>query len=267
MFDKGFPGKRSTARDRRAGYRGGRRLCLLLPWMQTLLTLALPPCFPRPALAQSTAAPPIPEERDLTVRVGRIAADSRQLVVDLAIEHLLDPAIEEVLERGIPVTLVIEVEVWRERSAWFDRLEAFRGVTCKLQRDAWDEVYVLREASGGEEIFVDVAEATAALARRPGVAIAPLDVLTSDDSYYLVVNAALKPLTVEDMDELEDWLTGEIKSGRQRGFGLLGLPKALFGLIKDVTGFGDRNDTLRTESFGLSEVVANGSPANGSPAP
>jgi len=207
---------------------------------------------------EETVAPAATEKRELAVRVERIASNADQLVVDLALEHLLDPATEEVLERGIPVTLVCEVEVWRERSAWFDRLEAVRSVSYKLQRDAWDEVYVLRQSGGGEEIFVDLDEARAAIERRTAVSIAPIDLFTDEDAYYLVVNAALKPLTVEDVDELEGWLSGEIKSGRQRGFGILGIPKALFGLIKNVTGLGDRNDTLRTPSFKRGEVIAAG---------
>jgi hypothetical protein len=211
-----------------------------------------------PAGDEQAVALPAMEPRELTVWVERIAANADHLVVDLALEHLLDPATEEVLERGIPVTLVWEVEVWRERSAWFDRLEAVSSVTCKLQRDAWDEVYVLRESGGREEIFVDLVEARSAIERRAAVSIAPLNLLTEDDAYYLVVNAALKPLTVEDVDELEGWLSGEIKSGRQHGFGILGLPKALFGLLKNVTGLGDRNDTLRTPSFRRGEVTAAG---------
>jgi hypothetical protein len=203
------------------------------------------------------AAPPgAPGGTRLTVRVERIAALGDSLAVDLAVEHLLDPATEAVLERGVPVTLVHEVEVWRERAAWFDRLEAARALVWKLQRDVWDEIYVVRDGDGREETYPDLGEARAALERRSAVAIAPLGLLGDRDSYYLVVNSALKPLTVEDVDELEGWLSGELKSGRQRGFGLLGLPKALFGLVLNLTGIRDRNDTLRTASFRRADVVA-----------
>ena len=212
----------------------------------------------RPAGAQPAGAQPAEPAGGtrLTVRVERIAARGESLIVDFAVEHLLDPATEAVLERGVPVTLVHEVEVWRERSAWFDRLEAARALVWKLQRDVWDEVYVLRDGEGREETYPDLGAARAALERRSAVAIAPLGLLADGDSYYLVVNSALKPLTVEDMDELEGWLSGELKSGRQRGFGLLGLPKALFGLVMNLTGFRDRNDSLRTPSFRRAEVVA-----------
>ncbi len=196
----------------------------------------------------------LPDKRKLTVRLDRMAADSENLTVDLIIEHLLDPATTDVLERGIPVTLVCEVEIWRERSAWFDRLEAFRAVSTKLQWDAWDEVYVLRSGDR-EETYAQLADAARALERRR-LPIARLDLLDDDESYYLIINAALKPLTVEDVDELEGWLSGEIQSGRRHGFGLLGLPKAFYGLVKNVTGFGDRNDTLRTDSFRRSELLA-----------
>lgn len=194
-------------------------------------------------------------EHAIAVEVARIAAAGEDLVIDLAIENLIDPATEEILARGVPVTLILDVEIWRERSAWFDHLEATRHLAYKLQLDAWDEVYVVRDAEGHQEVFLDLAEARGALEERPALRIAPLSTIEEDASYYLVVTAALKPLTVEDVEELEGWLSGEIKSGRAREVGLLGLPRALFGVVMDMTGLGDRNDVKRTPSFRRGDVA------------
>lgn len=193
--------------------------------------------------------------RAIDVDVKRIAVGGADLVIDLEIANLIDPATEETLARGVPVTLILDIEIWRERSAWFDRLEASRHLAYKLQLDAWDEVYVVRDAEGRQEIFLDLDEARGALEDRPALPIAPLTTIEPESSYYIVVAAALKPLTVEDVEELEGWLSGEIKSGRARDVGLLGLPKALFGVVMDMTGLGDRNDVKRTPSFRRGDVV------------
>jgi hypothetical protein len=199
------------------------------------------------------------DDERIAVRVERIAAEGNDLIIDLAIDHLIDPSTEGVIERGIPVTLVYEIEVWRERSAWFDRLESAHHLAYKLQLDVWDEVYKIRDSEGSERAFADLAAARAAIERQESVPIAPLASLKDDKTYYLAIEVALKPLTVEDVDELEGWLSGEVKSGRQRGIGILGLPKALFGLVMSVTGFGDRNDAIRTPSFGRDDLYADAS--------
>ena len=93
----------------------------------------------------------------------------------------------------------------------------------------------------------------AMLERQVGIAVAPIIALSRDDSYYLVIKAALKPLTAEDVDELEDWLAGEI-APEEHEFGLLTLPKNFFGLVMDLTGFGDRNGVARSETFRRSEL-------------
>ncbi len=202
-------------------------------------------------------------EHEIGVRLERIAAAGDDLAVDLTLVNLIDAPTEEILERGVPVTLILDIEVWRERSAWFDRREASRHLAYKLQLDAWDEVYVVRDKEGRQEIFLDLAEARGALESRRDLHIAPLSVLRDDDNYYLVVTAALKPLTMEDVEELEDWLSGETETDGGDGFGLLGLPKAFFGLVMGVTGFQDRNDVLRTPSFNRAEVAVEGSSAPG----
>jgi hypothetical protein len=193
--------------------------------------------------------------RPLAVEVTRIATDRGDLVIDLEMANLIDPPTEETLARGVPVTLILDIELWRERGAWFDHLAASRHLAYKLQLDAWDEVYVVRDAEGRQEVFLDLTEARGALAERPALRIAPLATIALDASYYIVVTAALKPLTVEDVEELEGWLSGEIKSGRARDVGLLGLPKALFDVVMDMTGLGDRNDVKRTPSFRRRDVT------------
>jgi hypothetical protein len=202
-----------------------------------------------------TAATAAADDDSIAVRVDRVEAAGTDLVVDLAVDHLIDSSTEGALERGIPITLVYEIELWRERPAWFDRLESAHRLAFKLQFDVWDEVYVVRDSEGRNAVYRDLDGARSAMQQRESVSIAPLKVLKDDRSYYLMVEVALKPLTVEDVDELEGWLSGELKSGRKRGIGILGLPKGVFDLVMSLTGFGDRNDSLRTPEFRRLDVI------------
>jgi hypothetical protein len=193
------------------------------------------------------------ESAPLTLRIEDIAATDSALVVDLVTEHLIDPGTARGLGEGVPATLVYEIQLWRHRTGWFDKYTGGRLLVFKLQRDAWDEVYVVRDSDGGVVSLPDLDLVRAMLEHQVGIAVAPIIALSRDDSYYLVIKAALKPLTAEDVDELEGWLAGEIAPEEHR-FGLLTLPKNFFGLVMDLTGFGDRNGVARSEIFRRSEL-------------
>ena len=219
---------------------------------------AMVPAMAPPAAAQPGAVAPVDTATaanlPLALRIERIMSSESDLLIDIAADHLIDGATAASLEDGVPVTLVYEIEVWRNRSTWFDHYEAGRLLVFKLQLDAWDEVYVLKDSEGNEQTLSDLDAVRTALARRTGVAVAPISTIAPQEHYYLIVNAALKPLTVEDMDELEGWLAGETEPEEHR-FGLLTIPKAFFGFVAGLTGFGDRNQTLRTDTFQRSELA------------
>jgi hypothetical protein len=196
-----------------------------------------------------------PATAALTLRIEQIAATDTALVVDLVTEHLFDPETARGLAEGVPATLIYEIQVWRHRAGWFDQYTDGRLLVFKLQRDAWDEVYVVRDSDGGVISLPDLDQVRAILERQVGIAVAPILALSLDHPYYLVIKVALKPLTAEDVDELEGWLAGEI-APEEHKFGLLTLPKNFFGLVMDLTGVGDRNGIARSETFRRSDLDA-----------
>jgi hypothetical protein len=190
---------------------------------------------------------------ELRVHIQRIAATDTALVVDLDAEHLIDAETAHSLADGVPATLVVQIEVWRDRSGWFDQYAGGRILVFKLQRDAWDEVYVVRDSEGNTRSYPDLDSVRAVLERQVGVAVLPIAQLAADHPHYLILKVALKPLTAEDVDELEGWLSGEVEP-ENHGFGLLTLPKNFFGLVMDGIGFGDRNGTARSPNFRRSDL-------------
>jgi hypothetical protein len=66
----------------------------------------------------------------------------------------------------------------------------------------------------------------------------------------VVVSASLQPLNVEDMEEVEGWLSGEVKEKRHSGFGILtGIPRSLFEAARNFAGFGDERSRLISTDF------------------
>lgn len=206
------------------------------------------PGWPAAADSLTTAQP-----KELTLRIDHIAATDSALVVDLVAEHVIDPETAHGLAEGVPATLIYEIEIWRHRPGWFDRFEGGKLLVFKVQRDAWDEVYVVRDSQGRTLGLPNLDAVRELLEHQVGVAVAPIVALSRDHAYYLNIKVALKPLTAEDVDELEGWLAGEVAPS-DHSFGLLTLPKNFFGLVMDVTGFGDRNGTIRSPTFRRDEL-------------
>jgi hypothetical protein len=71
----------------------------------------------------------------------------------------------------------------------------------------------------------------------------------------VIVSATLKPLSVEDVEEVEGWLSGEVETKRRAGFGVITeLPRALFDAVRNFAGFGDHRAREQTPPFAPDEL-------------
>jgi len=188
----------------------------------------------------------------LAVQSIRIGRELDLLVVDVVLAHLVNEDTAHLLENGVPVTVMIDVELWRERGIWFDRFETSSHLIFRIQRDLWEDVYELATIESERrrvETYPTLLEIAEVVSRRDEIQIGAFDLLDAHSEYYVLVTAALKPMTLEDVDKLESWISGEMREKKPRGFGLLGLPKQFFGVLLNLTGLRDQNDTLRTRLF------------------
>ena len=65
----------------------------------------------------------------------------------------------------------------------------------------------------------------------------------------------MKPLTVEDIDEVERWLSGEAKRAGKPGPGSIArLPGYLVNLLANLSGLGDETATVRTSTFSRADL-------------
>jgi hypothetical protein len=155
----------------------------------------------------------------------------------------------------MPATLHMHAELWRRRSAWFDRLENSVDVSVRIRYDVWSDRYLL-ERYGAEPIEVGSTDSVATVLSRPWVlAVGRVGQLEPRPRYYVVVSATLRPLTVEDLAEVEGWLSGEVEKKRRAGFGVITeIPEALFDAVRNVAGFGDQRARVVTDDFQLKDL-------------
>jgi hypothetical protein len=88
--------------------------------------------------------------------------------------------------------------------------------------------------------------------------VARLEGLQEQHRYYVVVSATLRPLTVEDVQEVEGWLGGEVEEKRHSGFGVItALPRSVFDAVRNFAGFGDQKARAISPDFTLEELNGN----------
>ena len=165
--------------------------------------------------------------------------------------HLQDPIetrVQHSLERGMPATLLLHAELWRRRSGWFDRMESSSDATVRLRHDVWHDEWTLERAGAATIRASSVDSLERALSRPLVIDLAGFDHVPPDSRCYVVVTATLKPLSVEDAEEVEGWVSGEVRS--QGRFGIITqLPRSLFDAVRNFTGFGDSHDQAQTPEF------------------
>ena len=195
-----------------------------------------------PAQALELALAP-PRERD-----GRVVVEAQPYQV-------LGTRVAESLARGLPATLVLHAELWRDRRGWFDRLESSTDASVRIRYEVWSNSYLI-ERIGAAPIVVGTVDSVATVLQRPWLlAVGRVGELTTRSRYYVVLTATLRPLSVEDLEEVEGWLSGE--AGGKGGFGVVTeIPRTIFDTVRNVAGFGDQKARVTSAVFGLRDLFA-----------
>ena len=157
----------------------------------------------------------------------------------------------------MPATLVLHTDLWRDRRGWFDRLEYSADASMRIRYEVWSDTYLI-EGIGGAPIVVRSVDSVATVLQRPWLlAAGRVGQLSLSSRYYVVLTATLRPLTVEDLQEVEGWLSGGPGSGGRSGFGVVAeIPRTIFDTVRSVAGFGDQKARALSATFGLRDLFA-----------
>ena len=155
------------------------------------------------------------------------------------LERPIEGGVARSLERGMPATLTLDVELWRRREGWFDRMEHASRATFRMRHDVWGERWRVEDPDGHTLVVATLDSLQLLLERTIDLPVAPLDALAPDAPCYVVVIASLRPLDVEDAEEVEGWLSGEVRDRDKSGLRVLtGLPRSLFEAARNFAEIG-----------------------------
>lgn len=201
-------------------------------------------------------------DNDLGLAVDPAEVLAGAITVSYRVDRPFTPRLEETLLQGMPATVTYEVGLWKRRAFWFDKLVVALKNEHKVVFDPWRKAFRVR--SGGMDArtrtvpSLDSLQTALFAVRRLPVCL--LTALDPDASYFVTVRVMIRPVSEEDLGEIEDWLQGEVKDpeGTQRG-----LPRYLFGITANLSGLGDRTAISRSDRFtpsGLALAAPEGAP-------
>ena len=138
----------------------------------------------------------------LTVAIAQEPATAR-----VQTERLLaDGKYVDLLRSGFPLRLHYRLELWRVRSIWFDQLVREATWDAVVRHDPLADDFVLLRSGGATTRYATSEDLEKALAIPYRVTLAP----RGSGRFYFVCRLELTTLNDSDLQELSNWLRGEV---------------------------------------------------------
>lgn len=206
------------------------------------------------ALALAAAAVPW-SAWGLSARVDEVGVNDGFVWARAQLEDVLTTRIRSGVTRGMPATLTLRVELWRRRAIWFDKLESTWETQQRVRYDVWSESYRLERRGATPLVVTDLDSLEAALEQPLRLKLWPSSDLHPGTRYYVSLLAQIEPLTVDDVREIEGWLSGEVEDKRHAGLGgVTRLPSAVFDAVRNAVGLGDVSVRAQSPDFMVPEA-------------
>jgi hypothetical protein len=187
--------------------------------------------------------------------VEKIEEDSGFLTVTFNAQGLFSPRIIETLTRGLPATLNYEVQLWKERRMWLDKLVQTNSLTYRITYDPWEDGYRIQTRRGSSPAVFDIEHVERSLCIHVRTLVGSVNTIEPTATHYIVIRATMRPVSPEDVDRVESWLSDGKPEGKR---GIAAVPGYLFDLIVGLSGLGDEAISTKSQPFQLDELSSSG---------
>lgn len=182
--------------------------------------------------------------RNNEIRVDSVGVKEGFLVVSFSIQDLFTDRVLESMNKGVSVSIQYEISLWRKRSSWFDKNVTSTTLYFKVKYNKFDRRYIWQSVNE-RRTTASLIKIHRLCAEQTEAPVTFSSEIESENSYYITVKGILKPTAIEDLNDVKNWLRGEIKeinldelndpkkSGKK-------ITSGLFNAFKELAGFGDK---------------------------
>ena len=190
-------------------------------------------------------------------RFGQVREENGNLLINFEIRDLMNQDVLLGLQKGMTAAIEYQIQLWDESPRWANRLVAEQIRRLKISYDAWERRYVVFRPGIDPEIMNEdrvIRECSELI----DFNLASVNLLEPDGSYTIAIRLVLQPMSVENVEEIRRWLSGEVKQINPKAITDSENPgkKAgnwFMGLVLNLTGFGDKVITAKSPPFNWKE--------------
>ena len=187
------------------------------------------------------------------VVIDSVRVDSDVLLLNFHVEEIIDEKVAEGLQKGLTSTIEYQVQLWEKKGGLINSLVTQQDIRMKVFFDNWENKYVIMSAEE-KRLTNSIETVREKCAQIHNFGVASIKQLKSGSDYFLTVKMILRPLSMENYQEIKHWLSGKAKS-----FNLKDIDdtdqqekKLKGGLLKmflSLTGFGDKVISGKSSDF------------------
>jgi hypothetical protein len=184
-----------------------------------------------------------------------LRVEPQGILGSLRIRNLLDDQIIRGLRKGMTGAVEIRVQMWHEKSRWIKSIVFERYHRIKIDYDDWERKF--RVTLKNDEIrMFDEPELIGYCHNLNDFLMVPAGQLTEGEEYRFMVSVTLKPMSMENMEELKRWISGEAEEFDPGNIRMSKSPLEktgdwILGVVVNLSGFGDRIITGKSPVFSL----------------
>jgi len=145
------------------------------------------------------------------IRIVQNGVLKNNLVMRFQAEGLFTEKVTKFLNRGFTVKVEYNIELWRNRSYWFDRLDSQHSISYQINFEPLEKRYVCRRTQQGtattsktdkqlDEIIQWVTHPKFLMTT------IPLGELNPQSKYYYNIEVIIATLTAENIRDLQRWI-------------------------------------------------------------
>lgn len=191
------------------------------------------------------------------VVIDSVKINSGNLMLDFHVDEIIDEKVAEGLQKGLTSTLEYQVELWEKRGGLINHLVTQQDIRMKVFFDNWEHKYVIMSAEE-KRLTSSLETVKEKCSQIHNFEVIPIGKLKTNKKYFFNVKVILRPLSMQNYQEIKHWLSGRAKNFKLDDLGDTEkqekkLKGGLLKMFLALTGFGDRVVSGKCDDFNIQE--------------